>query len=169
MTKPETMRAMVLEEPGQPLRKNEKFSGKLGAMPKPKVLFICLGNSCRSIMAEALARHRCGDRWEAASAGLNPLGFVAPETLEVLAEMGVSLAGLHSKGLSGINLREYRLLINLSDHSLQGYIPTDGAVRVLKRPVPDPFGGGLEVYRRSRDAISRVIIRELCREEKPGP
>jgi protein-tyrosine-phosphatase len=97
------------------------------------------------------------------------LGFVAPETLEVLAEMGVSLAGLHSKGLSGINLREYRLLINLSDHSWQGCIPTDGAVRVLKRPVPDPFGGGLEVYRRSRDAISRVIIRELCREEKPGP
>jgi predicted protein tyrosine phosphatase len=42
-------------------------------MSKPKVLFICLGNSCRSIMAEALARHRCEDRWEAASAGLNPL------------------------------------------------------------------------------------------------
>jgi hypothetical protein len=40
---------------------------------------------------------------------------------------------------------------------------------VLKRPVPDPFGGGLEVYRRSRDAINQVIIRELCREEKPGP
>ena len=68
-------------------------------MPKPKVLFICLGNSCRSIMAEALARHRCGDRWEAASAGINPLGFVAPETLKVLAEMGVSPAGLYSKGL----------------------------------------------------------------------
>jgi len=94
---------------------------------------------------------------------------VAPETLTVLAEMGVSLAGLHSKGLNGINLRDYRLLINLSDHSLQGRIPTDGSVRVIERPVPDPFGGGLEVYRRSRDAISRVIIRELCRGEKPGP
>ena len=77
-------------------------------MPKPKVLFICLGNSCRSIMAEALARHRCGDRWEAASAGVNPLGFVAPETLAVLAEMGVNTRGLHSKGLNEINLREYR-------------------------------------------------------------
>ena len=84
-------------------------------MPKPKVLFICLGNSCRSIMAEALARHRCGDRWEAASAGINPLGFVAPETLKVLAEMGVSPAGLYSKGLNEIDLREYRLLINLSE------------------------------------------------------
>ena len=146
-----------------------RLCGKPGAMPKPKVLFICLGNSCRSIMAEALARHRCGDRWEAASAGVKPLGFVAPETLEVLAEMGVSLAGLHSKGLEEFDLTEYRLLINLSDHSGQGCIPTDGAVRVLKRPAPDPFGGGLEAYRRSRDAINQLIIRELCRGEKSGP
>ena len=108
-------------------------------MPKPKVLFICLGNSCRSIMAEALARHRCGDRWEAASAGINPLGFVAPETLVVLAEMGVSPAGLYSKGLNEIDLREYRLVINLSDHSLQGLIPPDGAVRVRHRSGAGPL------------------------------
>ena len=132
-------------------------------MPKPKVLFICLGNSCRSIMAEALARHRCGDRWEPASAGVNPLGFVAPETIVVLAEMGVSPAGLYSKGLNEIDFREYRLVINLSDHSLQGLIPPYGAAQVRNCPVPDPYGCGLEVYRRSRDAILQVIIRELCR------
>ena len=137
-------------------------------MLKPKVLFICLGNSCRSIMAEALARHRWGDRWEAASAGINPLGFVAPETLKVLAELGVSPAGLYSKGLNEIDLREYRLVINLSDHPLQGLISQDGAVSLLPRWVPDPYGCGLEVNRRSRDAILQVIIRELCREEDPG-
>jgi arsenate reductase len=135
-------------------------------MPKPKVLFICLGNSCRSIMAEALARHRCGDRWEAASAGINPLGFVAPETLKVLAELGVSPAGLYSKGLDEIDLREYRLLINLTGYSLPGWIPTDGAVEVRNRPVPDPYGCGLEVYRQSRDAIQQVIVQELCREKE---
>ena len=139
-----------------------------GAMPKPKVLFICLGNCCRSIMAEALARHRCGDRWEVASAGINPLGFVAPETLKVLAEMGVSVAGLHSKGLNGIDLREYRRLINLSGHSLEGWIPLEDAMRALPRWAPDPYGCGLEAYRQSRDAIHQVIIRELCREEEPG-
>jgi len=131
-------------------------------MPKPKVLFICLGNSCRSIMAEALARHRCGDRWEAASAGIHPLGFVAPETFKVLAEMGVSPAGLHSKGLNEIDLREYRLVINLSDRSLPGRLSPDSAMEVRNRPVPDPYGCGLEVYRRSRDAIHQLIIRELC-------
>jgi arsenate reductase len=138
-------------------------------MPKSKVLFICLGNSCRSIMAEALVRHRCGDRWEAASAGINPLGFVAPETLKVLAEMGVSPAGLYSKGLNKIDLRDYRLVINLSDHSLKGLIPPDSATELRNRPVPDPYGCSLEVYRRSRDEIQQVIIRELCQEEKPWP
>jgi protein-tyrosine-phosphatase len=120
-------------------------------------------------MAEALTRHRCGDRWEAASAGLNPLGSVAPETLAVLAEMGVDLAGLRSKGLEEFDLTEYRLLINLSEYSLKGRIPPAYTDRVLHRPVLDPYGDSLEVYRRSRDAISRVIIRELCREEEAGP
>jgi arsenate reductase len=133
-------------------------------MAKPKVLFICLGNSCRSIMAEAIARHRCGDRWEAASAGLSPLGFVAPETLAVLAEMGVDPAGLYSKGLGAFDLTEFRLLVNLTDHGLPRHIAPQGPVSVLQRPVPDPYGGSLEVYRRSRDAITQVIIRELGRE-----
>ena len=137
-------------------------------MPPAKVLFICLGNSCRSIMAEALARHRCGDRWEAASAGLNPLGFVAPETLAVLAEIGVDLAGLRSKGLEEFDLTEYRLLINLSEHSLKRRIPPESAMRVRRRPVLDPYGRGLDIYRQSRDAIDQMIIRELCREEDPG-
>ncbi len=134
---------------------------------QPKVLFICLGNSCRSIMAEALARHRCGDRWAAASAGISPLGFVAPETLEALAEMGVSTAGLRSKGLEELDLTEYRLLVNLSGHSLRGRISPASMDRVIQRPVPDPYGGSLADYRRSRDAIQQVIIRELCQEDGP--
>lgn len=137
-------------------------------MPKSRVLFICLGNSCRSIMAEALARHRCGDRWAAASAGLNPLGFVAPETLEALAEIGVSTAGLRSKGLEEFDLSEYRLLVNLSGHSLTGHILPKYADRLIHCPTLDPYGCGLEVYRQSRDAILQVIIRELCQVEGPG-
>jgi len=48
-------------------------------------------------------------------------------------------------------------------------IPSNGAMRVLPRSVPDSYGCGLEVYRQSRDAIHQVIIRELCREEDTGP
>ena len=136
-------------------------------MSKPKVLFICLGNSCRSIMAEALARHRCGDRWEAASAGLVPLGWVAPETLEALAEVGVSTAALRSKGLEEFDLSEFRLVVNLSTHALEGRLRPADAARVIHRPVPDPFGRALEAYRRSRDALDELIVRELCPGKAP--
>ena len=138
-------------------------------MLKPKVLFICLGNSCRSIIAEALTRHLCGERWEAASAGLNPLGWVANETIAVLAEIGVDTKGLRSKGLTEINLQAYCLFINLSDYSLNLVLPSTSADRLIQRPMPDPFGGSLEEYRQSLDAIKHMILRELCQGDVPLP
>jgi protein-tyrosine-phosphatase len=136
-------------------------------MLKSKVLFICLGNSCRSIMAEALTRHLCGQRWEAASAGLNPLGWVASETKAVLAEIGVDTEGLRSKSLAELNLQDYHLLINLSERSLRGIIPPGNRVHLRELPVPDPFGGTLEEYRLSLDAIKELILRELCQGQRP--
>jgi len=129
---------------------------------KPLVLFICLGNSCRSIMAEALTRHLFGDSLEAVSAGLHPLGFVTPETLEVLAEAGVATTGLRSKGLEEIDLAACRLLVNLSHYSLSPLIPPFLQSRLLPRPVPDPYGGPLEVYRQARDAIQCLLLDEIA-------
>jgi protein-tyrosine-phosphatase len=133
-------------------------------MPTPKILFICLGNSCRSIMAEALTRHFCGNRWWVASAGINPLGWVAPETLAVLAELDVSTAGLRSKGLGEFNLTDFHLLVNLSEHALRTSITHEASANLIQRPVSDPFGGSLADYRRSRDAIQQLIFREFCPE-----
>jgi arsenate reductase len=128
----------------------------------PTLLFICLGNSCRSIMAEALARHLYGELLEAVSAGLQPLGRVAPETLEVLAEIGVPTAGLRSKGLEEIELEDCTLLVNLTHHRLEGRIPPPLLTRLLHRPVIDPYGGSLALYRQSRDAIRRLITGEIA-------
>jgi len=136
---------------------------------KSKVLFICLGNSCRSIMAEALTRHLCGEHWEAASAGLNPLGLVAAETKSVLEEIGANSQGLRSKGFREINLSDYQLLVNLSDLSLKRVIPPELNDRVLQRPVADPYGGSLEEYRQSLDAIKEIILRDLCQRQGPLP
>jgi protein-tyrosine-phosphatase len=137
-------------------------------MVKPKVLFICLGNSCRSIMAEGLTRQLCGEHWETASAGLKPLGWVAEETKAVLAEMGVDSEGLRSKSLTEINLQDYCLLVNLSDYSLASVLPPECADRLIQRPTPDPFGGSLEEYRRSLDAIKEMVIRDLCKGDVPS-
>ena len=130
-------------------------------MAKAQVVFICLGNSCRSIMAEALARHLYGEALAAASAGINPLGFVAPETLQVLGEMGVDTQGLRSKGLKEIDFRECRLLVNLTNYSLKAILPGSFRGQLINRVIMDPYGGGLELYRQSRDAIHRWLAEEL--------
>jgi arsenate reductase len=66
-------------------------------MTKQNVLFLCTGNSARSLMAEALLRARAGDFFDVYSAGTDPRG-VNPLTVRVLREIGVDTAGLRSKG-----------------------------------------------------------------------
>lgn len=64
---------------------------------KPRVLFICTGNSARSQIAEALLRHHASDRYDASSAGIEPQAEVHPLALRVLDEAGVDTTGLHPK------------------------------------------------------------------------
>jgi arsenate reductase len=61
------------------------------------VLFLCTGNSARSIIAEALLNQRAEGRFVAYSAGSAPKGEVHPMALQLLADMHVSTAGLRSK------------------------------------------------------------------------
>ena len=61
------------------------------------VLFICTGNSARSIMAEVVLNHLGRDRFRAFSAGSHPRGEVHPLTLQVLAAQGYAVDGLRSK------------------------------------------------------------------------
>lgn len=62
-----------------------------------RTLFLCTGNSARSIMAEAILRHSAGDRFEAFSAGSHPTGTVHPFALQLLERLQIPVAGLHSK------------------------------------------------------------------------
>ena len=61
------------------------------------VLFLCTGNSARSVLGEALLNHVAGDRFHAYSAGSTPKGQVHPMTLAVLSQAGISTEGLRSK------------------------------------------------------------------------
>jgi arsenate reductase len=62
-----------------------------------KVLFLCTGNSCRSVLAEATFNHLAPAGWRAMSAGSHPTGQVHPRSLALLAREGISTAGVHSK------------------------------------------------------------------------
>lgn len=61
------------------------------------ILFLCTGNSCRSILGEAIFNHLAPAGWKAMSAGSKPKGQVHPRALALLASEGISTEGLHSK------------------------------------------------------------------------
>ena len=61
------------------------------------VLFLCTGNSCRSILAEATFNHLAPAGWRALSAGSKPAGYVHPRSLALLAREGIATDGYHSK------------------------------------------------------------------------
>ena len=65
---------------------------------KKKVLFVCIHNSARSQMAEALFNQVCGDEFEAHSAGLEP-GKLNPVVVEAMSEVGIDISGNKTKGV----------------------------------------------------------------------
>ena len=73
-------------------------------MIKSSVLFLCTGNSCRSILAEATFNHLAPAGWTAMSAGSKPTGQVHPRSLALLAREGISTEGYHSKSWDNLPL-----------------------------------------------------------------
>jgi arsenate reductase len=61
------------------------------------VLFLCTGNSCRSILGEATFNHLAPAGWHAMSAGSKPTGYVHPRSLSLLAKEGIATEGYYSK------------------------------------------------------------------------
>jgi|WetSurMetagenome_2_1015567.scaffolds.fasta_scaffold08343_2 protein-tyrosine-phosphatase len=112
-------------------------------------------------MAEALARQLLPDTVMVGSAGLQPLGYVAEETLLVLAEAGIPTEGLWSKGLTEVYLAAYPLLVNLTSYNTAVYLPRTFQGRIVRHPVTDPFGSPLPVYREVRESLRRFISEDL--------
>jgi arsenate reductase len=129
-----------------------------------RVFFLCRGNSCRSILAEALLRARGGDRFEPSSGGTEPKG-VHPLTIDVLREMGIETAAYRSKSISeGLGGRSQDYVIAVcgkEDESCPNV--SFGAAERLHWPFDDPpaFQGSREEclaeFRRVRDQIDQRI------------
>jgi len=128
---------------------------------KKGLLFVCIGNACRSIMAEALAKHYWGDRYEVASAGISPLGRVSEGTIEVLKELGIPVDGCYSKGIREVDLDRFHSIINLSEYPLEAFIPVRYRPKIINWYVHDPYGQSLDSYRTCRDAIEWLITEKV--------
>jgi arsenate reductase (thioredoxin) len=126
-----------------------------------RILFVCYGNACRSIIAEALTNHHFGDSIEVASAGIAPLGHIPENTRLALEEVQVSWKGLRSKSIDGVALDRFDRIINLMDMPIQPFIPKRFHDKIIDSYVQDPFGRSLTSYRHTREAIEKLVLNSL--------
>ncbi len=80
-----------------------------------RVLVLCTGNSCRSILGEALINHLGSGRLQAFSAGSHPVGQVNPNALACLARHGLPVEGYSSKSWDALDTIPFDLLISVCD------------------------------------------------------
>ncbi len=83
-----------------------------------RVLFVCTGNSARSVMAEALLRQHGGDAFEVFSAGTEPKG-INPLTLRVLAEAGIDASWARSKSVDEFLGQSFDYVVTVCDQARQ--------------------------------------------------
>jgi arsenate reductase len=102
------------------------------------ILFLCTGNSARSILAEGIANHRFGSRLRAHSAGSRPRGGVHELALETLRHHGVPTDGLASKSWDGLVDHSFDVVVTLGD--VPGF-PRGPDPRALEPPRSARVGG----------------------------
>ena len=130
-----------------------------------RVLFICIGNSCRSQMAEGFARTYGSDVMVPASAGLSPAAVVARDTVRAMEEKNISLARHYPKPLTSVAREQFDLVINMSGCLLR---ESQGAP-MREWEVEDPIACNYERHREIRDQIERLVmdlILEFRRDQK---
>ncbi len=133
---------------------------------KLNVLFLCTGNSARSIMAEAILRAEAGDRFNAFSAGTRPVGAVHPLALDLLQSLGHDTAALRSKDIdefTGAEAPPLDFVFTVCDRAANEECPVFPGVPVTAHwGVPDPAAvEGDEITRRAafREAYARLANR----------
>jgi arsenate reductase len=143
-------------------------------MEKPRVLFLCTGNSARSLMAEALLRHHAGNSFEVHSAGLQPKG-INPYTARVLKEINVSVDSLWSKGVREyMGTTVFTYVITVCDHAEENcptIFLTQGHHLHWSFEDPAAFDGPDEEkaarFRAIRDQIQAQIVDWLAGVQTP--
>ena len=131
--------------------------------PKPIVLILCTGNSCRSHMAEGILRAAAGDLLDVQSAGSKPAGYVHPRAIAALAEIGIDISGHTSKHMNDFLDRNIHTVITVCGNADQVCPMYPGQVRRHHWGFVDPAhatGTDEEImaqFRVVRDEIRRVF------------
>ena len=132
---------------------------------KPKILFLCTGNACRSQMAEGWARQLKGDVIEAFSAGVEPHGL-NPLAVQVMREAGVDISGHRSKHVDELKDVRFDYVVTVCGNANEACPVFPGNVKRIHVGFDDPpaLARGARTteeallhYRRVRDEIRTFI------------
>ena len=127
------------------------------------VLFLCTGNSARSIMAEAILNHKGKGRFTAYSAGSHPTGQPRPEAIQQIESAGLSMGGLRSKSwdeFSGLLAPKLDFVFTVCDNAAKEQCPYwPGRPLTAHWVIPDPAalkGTPEEIARAFREAFTML-------------
>jgi protein arginine phosphatase len=125
---------------------------------KPRVLFVCTGNTCRSVLAEHIARKKFGKYIEPSSAGLRPGTTADAEnaiyTLKDL--MGIDASGHVPRDVRAANVELADLVIAMNNQvagEVRRLFPELPPERLVRWQIQDPYGDNLAQYRRCANKI----------------
>jgi len=138
-------------------------------MIKPRVLFVCTENACRSQMAEGFLRHHAADRFEAFSGGAE-VGTLNPTAVDVMREVGIDISGHRSKDVSEFLGQNFHYVVRVCEKVKETCPVLPGAIWYLDWSLEDPAAtkgtpsGRLAVFRRVRDEIEGRVLDFIAKE-----
>ncbi|QCT94736.1 arsenate reductase ArsC [Caminibacter mediatlanticus TB-2] len=128
-----------------------------------KVLVLCTGNSCRSIMGEALI-NKFLDGVSAKSAGSNPTGKVNPNAIKVLKEIDAWDNSYYSKKIDEIINEDFDLVVTVCDRAKESCLVFPKPIKKIHVSFEDPDGKDIEEFRKTRDLIKEKLLKRVKEE-----
>ncbi|QEE15615.1 arsenate reductase ArsC [Promethearchaeum syntrophicum] len=126
-------------------------------MEKFSILFACIGNSCRSQMAEGIAKHLSKGKASIQSAGTKPEEKVTPFAVQVMKELGIDISHQKPKLITVDMLRVSTHFISMG-RGVQESCPVPiGVPNVEDWDLEDPWGKDIQFFRKTRDNIKEKV------------
>ncbi len=121
------------------------------------ILFVCVGNSCRSQMAEGFGNHFGQNEVVAFSAGTMPAGRVHPLAIEAMREIGIDITRQTSKGVDEFDTSQFDAVVSLCDARTDELCPATYMGIQEHWNIPDPIGLPMEEFRAVRAMIEERV------------
>lgn len=135
---------------------------------KPKVLFVCVENSCRSQMAEGFGRKYGNNIIETYSAGSHPSGKINPDAVAVMKEADIDISGQSSNGFSDLPVMEFDYVVTMGCGDVCPFYPEK---KYVEWDLENPKGKSIYFFRLIRDKIGekvKSLLRQIIAESAAG-